>query len=80
MWVHREESTTYNGVMISPGPSARCNDWLYDTNHLHDGEYVTVEAGGALTFTLDPDVTTPADGLLQCAGQTRAIPCCNVCE
>jgi hypothetical protein len=80
MWVHREQSTTYNGVMIPAGATARCNDWLYDTNHLHDGEYVTVGAVGALTFTLDPDVTTPADGLLQCAGETRAIPCCDICE
>ena len=80
MWVHRESTATYNGVMVSPGASARCNDWLYDTNHLHDGEFVTVGAGGALEFSLDPDVTTPAEGLLQCAGETRAIPCCNPCE
>jgi hypothetical protein len=80
MWVHREVMATYMAMMVAPGPGGRCNDWLYDTNHMYDGEYVTVEAGGALTFTLDTDVSTPVTDLLQCAGEFRAIPCCVICE
>ena len=79
MWVHRNVVAMYMAQMVQPGNGARCDDWLYDTNHLYDGEYVTVEAGGALTFTLDTDVLTPAMGLLECAGQVRAIPCCVAC-
>ena len=80
MWVHREVMALYMAAMVTPGPGGRCNDWLYDTNHMYDGEFVTVEAGGALTFTLDTDVNTPATSLLECAGEFRAIPCCVICE
>lgn len=78
-WVHRVAATTYNGVMIQPSASSRCLDWTYPTNHISDGEYATFGAGGAVTYTLDPDGMDFAPDQMSCAGETRAIPCCNVC-
>jgi hypothetical protein len=83
-WVHRVVATMFNGAMIQPDTRSRCDDWRYDTNDMHDGEFATVTAG-ALTFTLDAD-PLPNGGSdplgLDCgpATFTRAIPCCNVCQ
>lgn len=78
-WVHRVAATTYNGVMIQPSAASRCLDWTYGTNHISDGEYATFGAGGAITYTLDPDPMDFDPNAMQCGPEMRAIPCCNVC-
>ncbi len=82
-WVHRIVATLFNGVMIQPDTRARCDDWRYPTNDVNDGEYLTIGAGGVGTFTLDadpnPNGSMDPNGL-DCGGQMRAIPCCNVCD
>ena len=78
-WVHRLTATMFNGMMVQPAATSRCADWTYPTNHINDGEYATAGAGGALTYTLDmaPLEFDPVG--LQCNGESRAIPCCNIC-
>lgn len=84
-WVHRTTPEIVNGVMSAAGPGGRCNDWTYATNHISDGEWVSISnANGTFnyTFNLDPDtVFTPtpmghAQADLQCGGEMRYIPCC----
>ena len=86
LWVHRDTPEMVNGMMSVPGAGARCNDWTYPTNHISDGEYAEVTLPSDLTFSLDNDSffdgvdnTHALAGLLQCGGETRAIPCCNPC-
>lgn len=86
LWVHRDTPELVNNVMSPPGPGGRCNDWIYNTNHISDGEYATVGLLGDLTFFLDNDtfydgVSTAhvLMGQLECNGELRAIPCCNPC-
>ncbi|MDI1443899.1 DUF4215 domain-containing protein [Polyangium sp. 6x1] len=89
-WVNRTTPETVNGVVSQPGPGGTCNNWTYTTNHLSDGEYVTItNTAGAVsgTFTLDSDTvyTTDPQGHAQagldCNGSMRYIPCCfPICQ
>lgn len=87
-WVHRTTAEMVNGSLSQPGPGGRCNNWLYETDHLSDGEYVTFASNGAVTFFLDNDTMydpgTPGvhvqAGALQCNSVMRDILCCNPCE
>jgi cysteine-rich repeat protein len=86
VWVHRTTDEMVDGTMSAPGPGARCNDWVYPTNHIVDGEFVDISnANGAISgaFSLDADTVftgDPADGHAQaglpCGGVQRYIPCC----
>lgn len=85
-WVHRTTPEMVNGQMSMPGPGGRCNDWLYATNHISDGEFVTLTKPAASVvaeFSLDNDTiydgvdtSHQQPGLLECGGVTRAILCC----
>lgn len=84
-WAHRTmPALDANGNMSQPGPGGRCNDWTYATNHISDGEYCVVNAGGTLTCYIDNDTVFDAampgahtiPGQLECGGQIRDIPCC----
>ncbi|WP_235880219.1 hypothetical protein [Polyangium aurulentum] len=86
VWVNRTTPEMVNGVMSPPGAGGRCNEWVYSTNHISDGEYVTLtNNGGTLThaFSLDPDTVytgDPIDGHagpgLDCGNAQRYIACC----
>ncbi len=83
-WIHRTTNAMVNGVASAPGSGGRCVDWTYQTNHISDGEFVTVAAGGVATYSLDNDTVYNLDdtthtqpGLLECGTQMRAILCCN---
>jgi hypothetical protein len=42
------------GKTYAVGPSSRCNDWTYSTDHLNDGEYVDFSTGTSTpTFHFD---------------------------
>lgn len=82
-WIHRTTPEMVNNQMSQPGPGGRCNDWIYTTNHISDGEYSTFDQPGIPTYHLDND--TKFDGVdqshtiagdLDCGGVMRAIPCC----
>ncbi len=83
-WIHRTTVAQVMAANSAPGTGGRCVDWTYQTNHISDGEYATILAGGAVTYFLDNDTfydgvdgshTQP--GLLECGTQMRAILCCN---
>ncbi|MFO0588881.1 MAG: hypothetical protein U0441_15130 [Polyangiaceae bacterium] len=83
MWIHRTTPEMVNGVVSQPGAGGRCNDWIYTTNHISDGEYATFDQAGVPTYHLDNDTffdgvntTHTITGDLQCGGVMRAIPCC----
>lgn len=83
-WIHRTTNTMVNGVASVPGSGGRCVDWIYQTNHISDGEFVTIGAGGVGTYSLDGDTfydgvdtTHTQPGLLECGTQMRSILCCN---
>lgn len=91
VWVNRTTPEMVNGAMSAAGPGGRCNNWVYSTNHISDGEYATItNTGGTVSnqFTLDNDTVfsgNPADGHagpgLDCGGQMRYIACCfPVCK
>jgi hypothetical protein len=82
-WIHRMKAADVGGTMVEPGPGGRCNDWVYTTNHISDGEYATFETVGNPSYHLDNDTfydgvdtTHTQSGELQCGGQMRAILCC----
>lgn len=83
-WSHRTmPAMDANGNMSQPGPGGRCNDWTYATNHISEGEYCVVNAGGTLTCFIDPDTIFDATmpGVhtmpgMDCGGAVRDIPCC----
>jgi len=90
-WVNRTTPEMVGGVTSPPGPGARCNDWVYPTNHIADGEHITItNTNGNVSgvFSLDADTVftgDPADGHAQadlpCGGVQRYIPCCfPVCK
>lgn len=87
-WIHRTTVAQVGGVNSSPGTGGRCVDWTYQTNHISDGEYVDIAAGGVATYMLDNDTfydgidgTHTQPGALECGTQMRAILCCNpLCE
>src|SRR5262249_4016631 len=79
-WIHRTTPEMVNGMMSQPGPGGRCNDWIYTTNHISDGEYSTFDQVGQPTYHLDNDTffdgvdtTHTIVGDLQCGGKTRSI-------
>ncbi len=83
-WIHRTTAANVNGVASPAGSGGRCVDWTYSTNHISDGEFVTVAAGGIATYSLDGDTfydgvdtTHTQPGLLECGTQMRSILCCN---
>jgi hypothetical protein len=83
-WVHRTTVANVMGVNSAAGTGGRCVDWTYTTNHISDGEYLEMAAGGVATYFLDNDTfydgvdTTHAQaGALQCGTQMRSILCCN---
>jgi hypothetical protein len=83
-WIHRTTQAMVNGVASAPGSGGRCVDWTYQTNHISDGEFVTIGAGGVATYSLDGDTfydgvdtTHTQPGLLECGQQMRSILCCN---
>jgi hypothetical protein len=83
-WIHRTTVATVMGVNSAPGVGGRCVDWSYQTNHISDGEYLEMAAGGVPTYFLDNDTfydgvdTTHAQaGTLQCGTEMRNIMCCN---
>jgi cysteine-rich repeat protein len=91
VWVNRTTPERVTGVMSAPGAGGRCNEWVYKTNHISDGEYLTLtNTAGALSgaFTLDQDTVytgVAGDGHagagLDCGGQQRYIACCfPVCK
>lgn len=82
-WIHRTMPEMVGGTPSAAGPGGRCNDWVYTTNHISDGEYATFDMVGIPSYHLDND--TFYDGVdtthtiandLQCGGQMRAILCC----
>lgn len=82
-WIHRTTPEMVNGAMSPPGPGGRCNDWVYITNHISDGEYVTFAQVGIPAYHLDNDTvydgvdtTHTIGGDLQCGGESRAVLCC----
>lgn len=82
-WIHRTTDATVGGVLSPPGAGGRCNNWVYTTNHISDGEYTTFDAAGVPTYHLDNDTfydgvdtTHTIAGDLQCGGIMRAILCC----
>jgi len=85
-WVNRTTATTIGGVMYPTGQGGRCNNWTYATNHIDDGEYVTISnmagnVSGAFTLDSNPCFTgNTADGCagpgLECGSSMRYIPCC----
>lgn len=83
-WIHRTTVANVLGVNSAPGTGGRCVDWTYQTNHISDGEYVEIGAGGVGTYFLDNDTfydgvdtTHTQPGMLECGTQMRAILCCN---
>jgi hypothetical protein len=81
IWYHR---TMPAAGAATPGAGCRCNEWKYATNHISDGEFGTMQAGGILLDTLDPgscvfDAANPGMYTiagLDCGGVNRAILCC----
>lgn len=83
-WIHRTTAANVNGAASAPGSGGRCVDWIYQTNHISDGEFVTIGAGGVATYSLDNDTfydgvdtTHTQPGMLECGTQSRTILCCN---
>jgi cysteine-rich repeat protein len=85
IWVHRTTPEMVNGMMSAPGPGGRCNDWVYPTGHVSNGEWLNLTVAGGNptgTFTLDPDTVytgVQGDGHVQpgfSCGPMRYIPCC----
>ncbi len=87
-WIHRTTVAMVGGNPSDPGPGGRCNDWIYTTNHISDGEFVSFDQVGTPTYHLDNDTFFDGEdpshaqaGALQCNGETRAILCCfPACE
>ncbi|TKD09253.1 hypothetical protein [Polyangium fumosum] len=90
-WVNRTTMATIGGTSYAVGAGGRCNNWTYMTNHIDDGEFVTItNSAGAIAgaFTLDSNACftgNPADGCagpgLECGSVQRYIPCCfPVCQ
>lgn len=82
-WLHRTTPAMLDGVPTQPGTGGRCVDWIYQTNHIADGEFAEFTGGGAVNYNLDNDTfydgvdTTHAQpGVLECGTQMRAILCC----
>lgn len=82
-WIHRTTPEMVNNVMSQPGAGGRCNNWIYTTNHISDGEFSTFDQVGVPTYHLDNDTffngvdtTHTITGDLQCGGEMRAILCC----
>lgn len=82
-WIHRTTDATVGGVVSPPGAGGRCNNWVYTTNHISDGEYATFDMVGTPTYHLDNDTfydgvdtTHVIAGDYQCGGVMRAILCC----
>ncbi len=79
-WVHRvRHHVRVNDAPSAPGPGGRCNDWTTNTNHITNGEFLELGAGG-LTWHFDPDTVydgTPAhvQPVIDC-DDYRAVPCC----
>jgi hypothetical protein len=83
-WIHRTTVAPVMAVNSAPGTGGRCVDWTYTTNHISDGEYLEMGAGGVPTYFLDGDTfydgvdtTHTQPGMLECGTQSRAILCCN---
>lgn len=83
-WIHRTTVATVNAANSAPGTGGRCVDWTYTTNHISDGEYLEMGAGGVPTYFLDNDTfydgvdtTHTQVGVLQCGTEMRSILCCN---
>ncbi len=84
-WVHRTTSAMVNAQVSFPGSGGRCVDWIFNGNHIADGEYATFDQAGVITFHLDPDTVydpgAPGQhtvaGDLECGGVMRSIFCCN---
>lgn len=82
-WIHRTTDAMVGGVNSPPGAGGRCNNWVYTTNHISDGEYATFDQVGVPSYHLDndtfydgTDTTHTITGDLQCGGTMRAILCC----
>jgi hypothetical protein len=87
IWINRTTPEMVNGTLSQPGAGGRCNDWVYSTNHISDGEYATFDTVGVPTYHLDNDTffdgvdtSHTITGDLQCGGTMRTIPCCNPCN
>lgn len=84
-WIHRTTPETVGATVYPPGPGGRCNDWLFNGNHLADGEYVTFTKSGAIVtaqYLLDSDTiydatTNHVQPGLDCGGVSRRILCCH---
>jgi hypothetical protein len=83
VWVQRTTPAMVNGQTSQPGPGGNCNQWLFNGNHLADGEYAVFDVAGSITFHLDNDTyydavdtshTIPGD--LQCGSTFRSVFCC----
>lgn len=82
-WIHRTSDAIVGGVVSPAGAGGRCNNWVYTTNHISDGEYTTFDMVGIPSYHLDNDTfydgvdtTHTIGGDLQCGGVMRAILCC----
>ncbi|MFO0556168.1 MAG: hypothetical protein U0271_47765 [Polyangiaceae bacterium] len=83
VWIHRTTDVTVNNVNSPAGSGGRCVDWVFNGNHIADGEYAVFPATGVLEMHLDADTfydgvdTTHANpGDLPCGGVTRSLACC----
>jgi hypothetical protein len=82
-WIHRTTDAMVGGVASPAGAGGRCNNWVYKTNHISDGEYATFNMVGIPTYVLDNDTfydgvdtTHTITGDLQCGGVNRSLFCC----
>jgi hypothetical protein len=80
-WVHRTTTANVGGVANSGGAGARCDDWRYATNHINNGEFVTI-TNGNLVYDLAPANMLTAGAApagasnRKCGGVSRSLLCC----
>ena len=82
-WVHRTKPTMVGGQNYPIDKGARCDDWLYATDHLNDGEWADFAAQGVPTYHLDIDPAVIQAGVKDapCGANKldRSLLCCYPC-
>ncbi len=82
-WVHRTKPTMVGGQNYPIDKGARCDDWLYATDHLNDGEWADFQAQGVPTYHLDMIPATiqaaPKDAPCGANKLDRSLLCCYPC-
>lgn len=82
-WVHRTSAVMLGGQNYPEGKGARCDDWVYATDHLNDGEWADFQAQGVPTYHLDsnPAAIQAAPKEAPCGANNldRDLLCCYPC-